>query len=405
MPKPKQKILILGSYPIVAPRHGGQKRVQAIVTEYQKHFARVKYVAVYSRWANPAAAPGDIPVSHTTDLAIMQAGKFEDIITGEAIYSEPKVKARLASLLRSFRPDIIQLEQVYVYFGLKPLLEELDLHPQLVFDAHNVESDMKRSIYSGAGLEQAAADQLVQRLDAAEHELSQAAALTVAVSAADLEVFQKHGARRTVLARNGIYPSPAAPAQVKAWHKHFESEGVTRTLLYVASAHMPNWNSFLEVVGNGLGFVPPNARIVIAGGLSDYLTTRYKMPATPGGATFWHRAEGAGILPEDRLGALIAASDAIILPIATGGGSNLKTAEALLSGKPVVATSYAFRAYEPFMNFPTVTIADTPAAFRCAMTASLTATPRRLSASQRLQLNQVTWPQILGDLIQEVSAL
>jgi glycosyltransferase involved in cell wall biosynthesis len=405
MAKSKKKILIIGSYPIVQPLHGGQKRAHAVVTEYRKHFGDVKYVAVFSRWANPVAARTDIPVSHHTDWVIKESNKVEDIITGEAIFKEAGVKARFAQLLRSFHPDIIQLEQVYSYLGLKPLLEELNLQPQLVFDAHNVESDMKRAMYESAGLDHDTTEQLVGRIADLERELAGRSVLTVAVSPADQEHFNSAGAHKTVLARNGIYPSPAAPGQVADWKKQFASEGIARTFLYVASAHMPNWTSFQEVIGEGLGFLRPDARILIAGGLSDYLTTRHVWPATPGAATFWCRAKGCGILTEDHLGALIAASDTIILPIASGGGSNLKTAEALLSGKPIVATSYAFRAYEKFMNYPTVTIADTPAGFREAILRSMSAAPAALTAGQRAEVAEVTWPYTLRDLIQEVAAL
>ena len=405
MPTSKKKILIIGSYPVVQALHGGQKRVQAVVTEYRKHFAEVKYVAVFSRWANPVAARSDIPVSHHTDWVIKESNKVEDIITGEAIFSEPGVKARFAQLLRSYQPDVIQLEQVYPYLGLKPLLEELDMKPQLIFDAHNVESEMKREIYEAAGLDKDITEQLVARLDGLEQDLAGNAVLTVAVSPADQKHFNESGAHKTVLARNGIYPSPGAPKQVAAWRKQFASEGIAHTLLYVASAHMPNWYSFQDVVGEGMGFLRPDTRVLIAGGLSDYLTTRHVWPATPGAAVFWCRAKGCGILSEDRLGALLAATDVIILPIASGGGSNLKTAEALLSGKPIVATSYAFRAYEKFMNYPTVTIADTPDEFRTAMTRAVAAPTPGPTAGQRAELSEVTWPNTLRDLISEVTAL
>jgi glycosyltransferase involved in cell wall biosynthesis len=405
MPKSKKKILIIGSYPIVLPQHGGQKRVHAIVTEYKKHFPNVKYVAVFSRWANPASARSDIPVSHRTDTIIMDSNKVEDIITGEAIFKEERVKQRLAKLLQSYRPDIIQLEQVYPYLGLKPLLEELGLDPILIFDTHNLESTMKREMYEAAGLAPSITKQLVERLTEVEKELSRRAGLTVAVSPADLDAYRRYDAKHLVLARNGIYPSASSPAGVKAWQKWFAEKSITHSALYVASAHMPNWHSFLSVIGEGLGFLRPDNRILIAGGLSDFLTKRYKWPATPGSATFWCRAEGCGVLPEDRLGALIAASDVMILPIASGGGSNLKTAEALLSGKPIVATSYAFRAYEKFMDLPTVTIADTPPEFRTAVSNALAAPTPGLSPGQRAELAEVTWPHVLQDLVQEVSAL
>src|SRR5580658_1606461 len=172
MPSSDKKILIVGSYPITKPRHGGQKRVDAIVREYQKHFKEVRYVAVYSRWANPDAARTDIPVSHQTDGYIIETPRVEEIICGEAIFNEPKVKSQMAALLASFRPDVVQIEQVYPYLGLKPLLAELRMSPQIVFDAHNVESKMKPGIFKKAGLAQSEIKQLVDHIESLERDLA-----------------------------------------------------------------------------------------------------------------------------------------------------------------------------------------------------------------------------------------
>jgi hypothetical protein len=405
MTRADKKILILGSYPITKPRHGGQKRVQAVVQEYQKHFKSVKFVAVFSRWANPDFARSDIPVSHQTDREIKEIARLEDVICGEAIFNEPKVKKQVTKLLQAYRPDVIQIEQVYSYLGLKPLLKELGMSPALVFDTHNVESLMKRSIYRDAGYKRADIDSFMVKIEEIERELVNAATLTIAVSPGDQDAYKAMGARNVILARNGIYPNLGDSKSRREWDKHFTERRINHKILYVSSAHLPNWTGFLEMVGDGFGFMPPDSRIVFAGGLADYLTTRHVFPATPGGATFWCRSEGFGLLSEKRLGGLIIACDAMILPVTTGGGSNLKTAEALLSGKPIIATSFAFRAYEKFMSLPTVTIADNPADFRAAIVKAMSSAPAVLSQQERELLKEVTWPHCLAELITEVGAL
>ena len=47
----------------------------------------------------------------------------------------------------------------------------------------------------------------------------------------------------------------------------------------------------------------------------------------------------------------------MLLPITYGGGSNLKTAEALLTGHPIIATAKAFRGCEVFTDMPGMIIA------------------------------------------------
>lgn len=405
MSKSPKKILILSSYPIAQPRHGGQKRVQAVVTEYQKHFKQVRFVAIFSPWAHPYHHATDISISHAADAAVIENRELEEIITAEAIMTDSSVKRRLSHLLQQYQPDVIQLEQVYLYIGLKPLLAELGITAQLVYDSHNVEFQMKQRMYETAGLSSESNQALIQRLTALEKDLVQNAALVAAVSASDRNIYESLGATRLVVAHNGIYPSRSAAASRTYWRKYFAEQQIAKKVLYVSSAHLPNWTGFLEAVGDGLGFLAPDARILIAGGLSDYLQDVYEWPKTPGAATFWNRAIALGSLSEDSLAGLLATTDVIILPITSGGGSNLKTAEALLSGKSIVATSYAFRSYEPFMTYPNVTIADTPATFRQGILDALGTKPQTLTKPQHEALQAVTWPNSLADLIAGVQAL
>ena len=65
-----------------------------------------------------------------------------------------------------------------------------------------------------------------------------------------------------------------------------------------------------------------------------------------------------GILDVDQLIYEIENSKGILLPIFSGGGTNLKTAEALLSHKYIVGTSKSFRGYENFRNEEGVKIID-----------------------------------------------
>ena len=69
------------------------------------------------------------------------------------------------------------------------------------------------------------------------------------------------------------------------------------------------------------------------------------------------------LVDNDILAALYAGARAVILPKTLEGGSNLKTAEALASGRPVVATRLAFTGFEAFIDLPGVVIEDSPDRF------------------------------------------
>jgi hypothetical protein len=76
-----------------------------------------------------------------------------------------------------------------------------------------------------------------------------------------------------------------------------------------------------------------------------------------------------------------------------------------LSGKPVVATRYAFRAYEDFAAGPGVTLADDPPAFRRAVAQRLhgVGPPRRETGWERC-LQQLTWEGLGRTYVPELLA-
>jgi hypothetical protein len=60
----------------------------------------------------------------------------------------------------------------------------------------------------------------------------------------------------------------------------------------------------------------------------------------------------------DDIESAILASSGVVLPIWEGGGSNLKTAQALLSNKCVVGSEFSFRGFEQCADEPGVFLAE-----------------------------------------------
>jgi plasmid maintenance system antidote protein VapI len=402
----KKKILILTTYPIKHPKHGGQKRTAAIFEAYKKHFGQVRHSAVFFRNFYADYDPDDIALSPESERLVMQSPLTGDIISGWAIFNDTVVKAKMTSLLKTFKPDIIHIEQPYSYLGLKPLLEELGLKSKLVFGSQNVEAPMKREILEGAGVPEPAIQRAELAIANVEQELSVRSDLVIACTKSDMKAHAALGAKNLVLAPNGIAKSTASPAAKLYWNNKFAASGITQTVLFVGSAHPPNWAGFLQMVGKGLGFVPYNARIVAAGSISDYFEREIQSDAqTIEDATFWLRAFSAGRLSEDRLVALIEQSDVMLLPITEGGGSNLKTAEAILADKKVVTTDHALRSFEWFKDFPNVWVANTQAAFQQAVVEALAAPQQKRSSQQQTMAKRVEWQNCLADMVAKVDSL
>ena len=94
----------------------------------------------------------------------------------------------------------------------------------------------------------------------------------------------------------------------------------------------------------------------------------------------------------------------IILPKTLSGGSNLKTAEALASGRPIVATNRAFDGFEGFRDVPGVTIHDDPDLFWDTvdgfLTGGISSVPRAPEIMEGL-----LWTECLKPMVHALEAL
>ncbi|HET9850438.1 MAG TPA: glycosyltransferase [Candidatus Saccharimonadales bacterium] len=398
-----KKILIISTYPIANPRDGGQKRVNAIVKEYKKAFKQVKFMAVF-KGRYPSYDKDDIYVPTDGSYPAHLIPFIGDVIAGSAIFSDSRIKNKMVKILRQYQPDIIQIEQTFPYIGLKLLLEELNMNPKLVLSSHNVEYRMKQEILDGLGVPAADSKPIIKKIREAEEELSKRATLVIAVSKDDIREHKKMGAKRLVLAPNGIERVAPSQEAVEYWRNYFKDKAIKYTASFIGSAHPPNWEGFKKMVGDRMGFVPPDTRMVLAGSIADYFQDNFK-DMNLGHMTFWQRVIPVGRLDENKLAGLIAATDVILLPITEGGGSNLKTAEAILSGRKIVATSYAFRSFEKYRDLPNIFIADDPDRFRQNILKAISSPLTERTKPQIELAEKVQWHYSLKGAVKEVSEL
>ena len=401
-----KRILVLSTYPIKNPQHGGQKRTRAIYDAYKHNFVTVRHSAVFYKVFYSDYDADDIALSPASEQLVMQSPLTGDIVCGKAIFNDQVVKAKMKLLIKAFRPEAIHIEQPFQYLGIKPLLAELKLTPKIIFGSQNIEAPMKREILEGIGVADADIKPIEAIIGELEKRLSKECDLLVACTPNDLQAHRKMGAKHTVLASNGIAKLVPASESRKAWRSKFSSLGVKRYALFVGSAHPPNWTGFTDMVGKGMGFVPHDARIVAGGSISDYFDREvYPSRQTIEDATFWLRVFSAGRLSEERLSGLIQESDVILLPITEGGGSNLKTAEAIIANKKVVATEHALRSFEWFRDFPNVWVAKNQKEFQTSIVEALGSPYIERTKSQNKLAQTVEWKYCLAQMIEEVNKL
>lgn len=406
MSKVNENILVVGTYPIKNPRHGGQKRLDAIVNAYHQHFTNTLYISVFYEGFYSDYSRNDIPLGRQGIAKVEQSPMTGDIICGESIYADPDVRAKFSKVLKSFHPDVIHIEQPFPYLGIKPLLVELGMTPKIIFGSQNIEAPMKREILESYHTPDEVIKEVEGQIGSLETELSLDADLVVACTESDLEAHRRMGARKLAVAPNGVSPLETTSPALKYWENIYSQRGINRTAVFVASAHPPAWTGFLKMVGKALGFIPYGSAIVGAGSVCDFMTSDIKDDSFDiNDATFWQRAYAAGRLSEERLRAIIMKADIMLLPITEGGGSNLKTAEAIIADKKVVATSHALRSFEWFREFPNVWVTDDPKEYRQAIVEALSAEKIDRSVDQRKQAESVLWSNCLKEMVEEVIKL
>lgn len=398
----KPGVLLLSTYPFVEPRHGGQVRLAGIAEAFAEAGWQVDSMAIYEPegygsqrlGARDIAFPCDSPYRkfHGRDVPLIN-----DLLSGPyAAADDGGFQAVLQKLPRQL--DAIHIEQPWLW----PLGQRIKQLPRfkdacLIYGSQNIEAPLKRDILTSYQI--ATAEEVVAEIDALEQRAAREADISVAVTQSDLDVLIAWGARRPVLAANGIAAWQARPETLERWRERLPK---TPWMLYVASAHPPNFTGFTDCVGPSLGCFAPDSRLVVAGSVCEHLSRHLA-------ATRWHslnlsRLQLLNVLSDDDLAAVKTLAHAFLLPIPHGGGSNIKTAEALYSGAHVLGTAAAFRGFEDFMDLPEVTVARSPADFQAGIRTLLarpTAAPSEAAWERREALR---WDRCLAAIPAAVDA-
>lgn len=388
----KTRILVIAPYPIKNAMHGGQKRVQALVARYRELGNEVGFVAVYLSKSYNEAYKTDIAISDATIYEqLADQPELTDIVAGLALTEVKEVRSAFILLLKKKRPNVIHVEQPYMVESVAAILEEINMPSLIIFGSQNVEFQMKRDIYKSIVSKKALAD-LVAKTKNIERRAVELADVVIAVSKYDLGVLTKDTTfKPRFVVPNGTETPASYVAKTNEWADFKKREHIETLATFIGSAHPPNYLGFIRLLAEAK--IPTHARIVVAGGMSASISARYKETVD-----FWNRVNVAGILSRSSLQALIHESDIILLPILNGGGSNLKTAEAIVAGKKIVATRYAFRGYERYISLPNIYIANTENAFETALKKAINTSYIKLSSKQNKLAQTVTWPYALANM-------
>lgn len=386
------RILQISSFPTVLPRHGGQRRAHQIARALERAGHHVSRAAIYtfSGYGWPPSEPAidldryPVPKQPTTWL-------YDGV---RAMEQDAQACASFARLYDEASPDLVLVEEVWLWQVIRHLPAVRARRIPIIYSSYNIEAPLFRRLLLTMGHPDATA--LAEDLSALEAEVATRADACCAVTEADAAALRAMGAHNVVVARNGV------ERRLRTHLKGMLPDRISETqtyVLYVASAHRPNASGIPDLFLAMMESLRPEERLVVAGGVCSLLTEWLNNGGPAHLAR--ERLELLGDVSDFCLDGLIANAAGIVLPVNDGGGSNLKTAEALYSGLPLVATTTAMRGYESYQNMPGVLVADDPAEFAALMRKILDGSvPRRTPSGE---LDSLLWEHTLAPLVTVVN--
>lgn len=388
------RVLQITTYAIDKPDHGGKLRCHHIRRALRTRF----YVETLSfEWGERADA-------NTTSVVLDQRNwgdlSIDGIMSdwGISIYLEKdaEIYSQVGNLVHDYSPDVIVLEQPFLWPLVERFMKDgvIDKDTKLIYSSHNVEVDMKRKIYENYYPSDQATKYL-EYVSEIEIDVIRACSAAIAVSEADVAYLKDVSPQTPVGLYSNGHSKLGSNAEDQKWRERFAAQD--RNWVFVGSWHPPNINGLrdlllaLRLLGDqvkGLGFWVLGS--VGTGFLREVVD--FRLEDYP-----WLNIIGP-VSTED-IESAIMCSSGVVLPIWEGGGSNLKTAQGLLSRKCVLGSEYSFRGFEHYAHEDGVSIAVSPNDLARLMVSTY---PQELYLRSE-NVTKLTWESILESLPEFIS--
>lgn len=245
---------------------------------------------------------------------------------------------------------IILFEQPWAWSEVKRL-KISNPKAVVIYSGQNVEHQLKERILKPQYGRRAV--EIANQIRRIEIEIAVMADYIFTVSQEDANWYSKFSKNAPIVAQNGTSISETIA------HSEYESDSPYG--LVVGSAHPPNIEGCLKFLSEPQLWLPKSTRIVVAGSLSLALRDSWHSLQNRWGQSCVELISGVTDLDLSRL---ISGCHVMLLPIGYGGGTNLKTAEALTSGRPIVASQQAFRGFKEYSGAKFVSMVDNSLEFK-----------------------------------------
>ena len=351
--KPRH-ILVPLTFPVYPPRNGGQSRV------FHLYRRVAEYVPVTLLTLCSAGEAG-IDVEIAPGLRELRIPKSDTHQRGEREL-ERKLKASVADLyaidhvmetaaygaaLRelSAAAELVIASHPYLYRAIRAVYRG-----PLYYEAHNVELDMKRDVLR----EVTEARPWLELVEATEGECCRDAIGICACSCGDasrLEALYRVSARAIAVVPNGV-TAEEIPTLDQHRRQRIASRlsvvGPKGAALFMGSWHGPNIEAVRWIMEE-LAPACPLLNFWVVGSVCQYWKN-FRNKSVPANVML------LGQLEEIDKNAVLSCARVALNPVTTGSGSNLKMAEYVVAGLPVVTTRFGCRGLD-LADLPTIRVA------------------------------------------------
>lgn len=374
-----------------SPLYGGPARLHWIRVVLEQAGFTTSSVVVNTLPDAGSLTQDDLRVRPSVPLGFAHHPLYEDVMVGQRAAAQHDIVQGVRRYIVAQRPRFVWLEQPW----LMALVDAvgLPIGAKLVYSSQNVEFKLKvvlENLHNPQSDKPNAA--LVEQVKAIEAEAMERAALVFSICEADRTDLLATFGTNSVVLPNGSSIGQAQPDPGSRFAAMFHQPG-RRFFGFAASSYLPNQAGLAAIADPSLAFLPPSARIALAGSISDAVKDHPQI------LRHWalnaKRLACFGFLSPADFTQFSLHLPCTIVPILHGGGSNLKTADALASGTEVIASAESMVGYEDVVSEDdtNLTIVHSAPEFRTAMLEVLSRDPRPRVSTPRAEL--LSWPQRL----------
>ena len=398
----RRRVVVLTTFSIDDPGHGGQLRARNLYGALSQH-RPVEVVALVDFGRRPHQQRLDtnlhqVVVPRSADhhrmgeeLSSQARMPVTDVVAGTRIDLTPAYLTAVAEAVEG--ASALILAEPY----LLPVIEQLDLQLPIIYDAFNVEAQLKAGVYPDTEIGRSLLAQVVD----VESRAVQASARTTTCSQADADALAAESDQPpghfTVIPNGTVVPDEVpTPDDRRAlstrWRGRYWAAGSSGARPEHLAVFFGSWH-------------PPNidaAELLIE--IAPLLPDTLILSVGHHGEAFLHRRGPDNLVftgtvttaAKDRL---LGAADVALNPMRLGSGTNLKLLEYLAVGTPVVSTPFGARGID-VVDGEHLRFAE-PAAF-AATVAEVLADPadaqRRAEAGRALVTSRYAWDRLGADL-------